>query len=392
MQPTAVARLTAWFCALFLLGVLPMLVSSYVLIDRSFTRFSNPSPATLAGLGLRQPSGKELDAFRSQFGVAPNELVAAAVGRAKAQALKELVWRSTVPLVLTVIVAAVGAWWLAHRLLRPVRKLTLLANEMSASRLHDRIDLVGPPDEMKALADTFDAMLNRLDRTFTEQRLFAAQVAHELRTPLASLVAEADLVDAAATTGAQSARLVAVTRATVTRVDRLIGSLLALSRAESGGAARTTFDVADVIGDIVSDAAHSATQAQVSLELRLVDSWMVGDSALIRAAVDNLLRNAIAYNQPGGSVTVDVQPFDDRIRICVENTGAPLTEEDVEALARPFVRGANAQSRAGSGIGSAVVSAVTSAHRGTLGFVARPGGGLVASIDLPRGMPPALVI
>jgi signal transduction histidine kinase len=226
-------------------------------------------------------------------------------------------------------------------------------------------------------------MLARLEQAFVAQRLFAAHVSHELRTPLATLRAEADLVAANAEATETERRLAEAARIAVERSDRLITSLLALSRAESGLADSSPVDLADITGAVVSDLTAAADTARVEVDLKLADASVTGDEVLLRSLVENLVRNAITYNYPDGTVSVSVETRDGAAILRVENSGPALTAADVARLTEPFVRGTDSDlARPGVGIGTAVVQAVASAHHGTFTAQARAGGGLRATVTL----------
>ncbi len=384
MRFTAAGRLTAWYALLFALAASSMAIGSYVLVSRAFGDRPGTASDPFERLGVPTPTPEQFRQVGEILGVDPLAIVAEASNSARNEVLREFLIRSTVTLAITIVVSSLGAWWLARRGLRPVRRLTSLAQGISASNLHDRIDLVGPDDEMKALADTFDGMLARLEQAFIAQRLFAATVSHELRTPLAVLHGEADLVTGHPDASERELKLAAAAQVGVERNNVLIASLLALSRAESGTSGRASVDVADIVGVAVADLADLADGAGVALELELEDATIVGDDVLIRALVDNLVRNAVTHNRRGGSVWVHVDSAEDAVVIRVENTGRMIAAAELEVLTRPFARGsAETAGVPGSGIGTAVVQAVTAAHRGKFTLTSRPSGGLSATVVLP---------
>ncbi len=383
LRPTAVGRLTAWYAVLFAFAATAMAGGSYALVSRTFDEAPGASASVFAELGVDTPSPEALRQFREVLGADPQEVAASAISRARRQVLDELALRSIVALLVTLVVSVVGAWWLARQAFGPVRRLTSLAHGMSATNLHDRIDLQGPDDELKALADTFDGMLARLEQAFVAQRLFAAHVSHELRTPLSTLRAEADLVSASGDATERELRLASVAQASVERSDRLIASLLALSRAESGMTNREPIDVSDLVGEVTGDLLSEADAAGIEISLSLDDANVLGDRPLMRSLIENLVRNAIIHNRAGGQATIDVVTVGNAVTLRVQNSGRQLTTADVHAMTQPFSRGAETTKVAGIGIGTAVVRAVALAHDGRFTASARAGGGLVAVIDLP---------
>jgi signal transduction histidine kinase len=380
---TAVGRLTLWFGSLFLLMGSATGIGSYVLVSRAFPA-GEDQRRVFNDLGLNQPSPEAMQQLSNALGGDPAEILLAATASGRRQVINDLALRSAVSLAITLVFALFGAWWLARRSLKPVRRLTTLAQGMSASKLHDRIDLVGPDDELKGLADTFDDMLDRLEQAFSAQRLFAASVSHELRTPLSVMRGEADLVAGNPASSSDARRLAGSVQSMVQRADRLVGSLLSLSRAESGMASGAPCDLADITGDVVADMADEASQAEVSVELELNDAPIRGDVVLLRSLVENVIRNAINYNRRNGEIVVTVETSPGHAVLQVENTGRELSTGEIERMRAPFVRGEREQTSVpGSGIGTAVITAVVSAHDGNWTIFARPGGGVIARVEIP---------
>ena len=299
--------------------------------------------------------------------------------------------RSMVVLLVAAALAAAGGTWLAGRALRPVHRVTEIARQASAERLDDRIRYSGGADEVKELADTFDDMLDRLQSSIERHRRFAADASHELRTPVATLRAEVDaaLADPAATDDLRA--LATRLGPLADRSERLIASLLALSRAEGRVLAAGPLDLGDLVGSVVDD--RLADLAGVRLDLRLDDAATVrGDAALLRQLVDNLIDNAAKYTPGGGAVEVAVEADGDVVRLRVDNEGDQLPTEEVAALAEPFHRRHRTHDgRDGHGLGLAIVDSVARAHDATLDARPRPGGGLSIVVTLPALVSVAVV-
>ncbi|MDP3712711.1 MAG: HAMP domain-containing sensor histidine kinase [Mycobacteriales bacterium] len=292
--------------------------------------------------------------------------------------------------------AGVGvAYYLAGRVLTPLQQITSTARRLSAEQLDARIGLGGPDDELKELADTFDAMLERLEKAFEAQRRFVADASHELRTPLAVMRTEVDvaLADPAATKADLRAAALVVRDATE-RADRLLESLLLLARSD-----RLSVDglpVTEVVDlPAVCDAALAAVAVEVKAKglqvaVSLAPAAVRGDAGLLERLAGNLVENAVRHNLPGGWVRVDTGTVDGRARLQVASTGADVPSDQVEALFEPFRRHGTARTaRRGAGLGLAIVRAVATVHGGSVHAEARPGGGLVVTADLPAAADPA---
>ncbi|WP_420369731.1 sensor histidine kinase [Curtobacterium sp. L1-20] len=292
-----------------------------------------------------------------------------------------LQWQWSAVGIVTAGVLAGGVGWLvSRRMLRPIDAITETTTRISASNLHERIDLGGPDDELRRLSTTIDALLERLDTAFESQRRFIAQAAHELRTPLAVQRAalQIGLPDDASPVEVVTAReeLLDQNR----RTEHLVESLLVLAEADRGLDDRATVvDLAAVADDVTGAALDAAGRVDVTLTYRAgtappggAAAAVRGEPTLVRQLLANLVDNAVEYNRPGGFVTVGV----DAAGLTVENSGPVVAPGDVAGLLEPFRRGGAAGSRRHSGLGLSIVVAVARAHGWELAVAPRPDGGL----------------
>jgi signal transduction histidine kinase len=299
-----------------------------------------------------------------------------------------LVFSGVVLLVFAVAAAGV-AWWLARRSLKRIGEVTAMAQEVSTTDLHRRLELPGPRDEIKELADTIDAMLDRLESAFAAQDRFVANASHELRTPLTTsrTALEIPLAQGRVPIDLQPAVRTALKAGA--HSDRLITSLLTLARGQ-GVASCDELDLAVVAGEICGSMAERVANAGLAMEQDLRPSKVLGDPTMITQAVTNLLDNAIRHNVDGGRIWVSVRDDGGTVRLLVENTGPVIDPDTVALLCEPFYRaGASrlAASRDGSGtgvgLGLSIVSSINQAHNGDLEITSREGGGLVVGWQLP---------
>ncbi len=292
---------------------------------------------------------------------------------------------------MTVIAVGTG-WLLAGRALRPLREITATARRVSGENLGERIDLRGPADELKELADTFDGMLSRLDGAFASQRHFVANASHELRTPLAIMRTEVDV--ALADPEASQAELRAMgeaVRETIDRSERLIASLLILARSEAKTGREEAVDLAAIAGDCITDLRARAEEAGITVHARLQTAWTLGEPGLLERMVANLIDNGIQHNQAGGSLDVRTETRDRSVRLTVANGGERIDPGDARALTEPFRR--LDRNYGGFGLGLSIVRSVVEAHGGTLGLEAPSAGGLAVLVELPNGArPPSLSV
>ena len=301
------------------------------------------------------------------------------------QTMRNLIGRSLLALAGVGIMALVLGYFVADRALGPLQRVTQAARRLSEGTLHERIALQGPNDEIKELADTFDAMLDRLGQAFDAQRRFVGNASHELRTPLAI---NRTLLEVALTDPEASDDLKAVGRtllANNARHERLIEGLLLLARTERELTVRTPVDLADVAGAVLDSLKHRDDLPQVSIHRELTPGQTLGDPVLLEHLVGNLVDNAIKHNDDDGEVWVRTGLLDGFAACQVENTGPTVPAYEVERLFEPFRRlnTDRIESAKGAGLGLSIVRSVVHAHRGSVFATPRPGGGLIVTVRLP---------
>jgi signal transduction histidine kinase len=312
----------------------------------------------------------------------------AAVSASQAHTLETLKLESAIALGIITVVSFGLSWWMAGRALAPVHRITAAARSLSERTLHDRINLRGPNDELKQLADTFDSMLGRLERAFTSQRRFVANASHELRTPLAT---ERVLIDEALTDRSASPddlrAILRQLRANSQDTERLIDALLVLARTERGINRWSQVDLSSVVTSVLDQSASEAAGAGVTMSSSLAPAVVSGDPGLLERLAGNLVENAIRHNVADGTVVVSTSahPGTGHAILEVDNSGPPLARESVEDLVEPFQRAGDnrASNDGGVGLGLSIVDAVVAAHHGTMTLTARPQGGLNVRVQLP---------
>jgi two-component system sensor histidine kinase VanS len=282
----------------------------------------------------------------------------------------------------------VGGWILAGRMLAPLTRITDATRRAAKGSLSHRIEMEGPSDEFRELADAFDAMLARLEAHVAEQQRFTANASHELRTPLAITRALLDVArsDPNRDSGALDERL----RAVNDRAIDLTEALLLLSRAGQRSFTRERVDLSLIAEEAAETLLPLAEKHGITIETSGDITPAVGSRALLLQMTTNLLHNAIVHNLPGhGTVHVFTAIRAESVMLAVENTGEKLTPQLVSTLTEPFQRGTERVrgDQAGVGLGLAIVKSITQAHDGTLTLTPRPAGGLCVTVRLPA-VPP----
>ncbi|MFJ5646146.1 sensor histidine kinase [Streptomyces sp. NPDC093223] len=340
-----------------------------------------PGPDTSASTARSKPSCMEQRGLTS-FRVST-----------KSDFLKALLVFSAAAGVALLLITLVAGWYMAGRMLARLQRITTTARGIADSTLHERIDFAGPSDEIKELADTFDAMLTRLDQAFQAQRRFAANASHELRTPLAAMrtilqvaLSSPDPADLRAA----GAQLLVLNK----RSSDITEALLTLARSDHGAIARRPVDLADLAREACDQALAAAAKAEVKISRPKGSACVLGDPILLRQLVANLIDNAVKHNYRGGTVLAEVTRSDDgSVRFTMRNSGPVLDQEDVRRAFEPFhrldtrVQGATGRP-AGFGLGLAIVHAIVQAHGGTLTATPARPDGLEIAVVLPPPCPP----
>lgn len=265
--------------------------------------------------------------------------------------------------------AFLGAWGLARRTLRPVAAMTEAAGTMGARDLSDRLPAdFGPRDELTELAETFNGLLDRLERSVERERRFTANAAHELLTPLAALRSEAEVAlrrerDAPAYRDALGRLLLDVERMTAT-----VQGLLQLARADTLSKDETQrLDLSALVQDRVARARPHAEERGVALNATVAPGVAISaQSPPLAEVVDNLLSNAVKYTPPGGRVTLRLDHGGGEAALAVEDTGVGFAPAEADRLFDRFYRSDDpaVQAEPGSGLGLAIVRAIAEGYGG----------------------------
>jgi signal transduction histidine kinase len=381
---SARSRLTLLYAALFTLGGAALVLITYLLT--ADTLHSTAAPAVPHG--LRQTIAKCLEAAQTggaavmqKCGAVYTNGVQAGAAAQRSTTLTHLLTYSLLSLAAAAALAGIAGWIVAGRILRPVHQLTAAARAATEQDLSQRIALHGPRDELRELADTFDTMLERLDRAFTSQRQFIANASHELRTPLTVMRTAMDVVLAKPEpTREELVSMAAEIRQAVDHSERLIDVLLVLARNDHARALTDPLDLADV----AEDALDGRTAGGLTMTTALGEAPVTGDRVLLERLVANLLDNAERYNIADGTVAISTAAENGVSVLRVVNTGRVVPPGQVERLFLPFTRLDDRTRHEGFGLGLALVSSIATVHNGTVDAAAVPTGGLDITVLLPR--------
>ncbi|MGW1233033.1 sensor histidine kinase [Streptomyces californicus] len=315
-----------------------------------------------------------------------NETIKACTAAQRQHALDTLLNRSLLALVGLSVIAFAFGYAMAGRVLSPLGRITRTARRVAGTDLTRRIELDGPDDELKELADTFDDMLDRLERAFTAQQRFVGNASHELRTPLAinRTLLEVHLSDPGAPP--ELHQLGKTLLATNERSEQLVEGLLLLARSDNQIVERKPVDLAEVAERAIDQTRAEAVEKGVEIGGERGSAVVQGNGVLLERIALNLVQNAVRYNVPeDGWVKVATEVRHGQALLTVSNSGPVVPAYEVDNLFEPFrrLRTERTGSDKGVGLGLSIARSVARAHGGRIIAEPREGGGLVMRVTLP---------
>jgi signal transduction histidine kinase len=384
------ARLTLVYGGLFLLAGVLILGVTYALVAHQLPGTAQVVSGSEQQVVVVPPppvSGQPPAPAAGDAGALPS--MEKFAGQVRDSALSSLLTRGAIAVAAIGAAAIAAGWLVAGRLLQPLHRMTETAQRIAYAPaadhgLRERIGLAGPRgDDVKHLADTFDVMLERLDRSFDGQRRFIANVSHELRTPL---TLSRTLLEVALDPDAPPPDLPELGGTLLdinSRHERLIDGLLLLARCDRDALDRSYVDLSDIVEHVTAE----LPSGPVAVDAQPGEAPTTGDPVLLERLVQNLIENGIRHNIPEHGwvhVTTCTRP-DDTVHLQVGNSGPVVPRDEIPSLFEPFHRlHADRVARStGNGLGLSIVQAITHAHGGHVHAEPRNDGGLVVTVTLP---------
>jgi two-component system OmpR family sensor kinase len=309
------------------------------------------------------------------------------------QRLSRLLAVESLVIAAVLIVLGTVAWAVVRVGLLPLDRMGHTAGAIAGGDLSHRVESADPRTEVGRLGIALNAMLDRLERAFSQQqaseerlRRFLADASHELRTPLASIRGYAELFRmGAARDSEEMEKAMRRIEDEAARMGVLVEDLLTLARLdEIAEVPHTEVDLGGLAEDAVSDARAMAPERTIALAAD-GDTVVLGDAHQLRQVLGNLLRNALVHTPAGTGIDVTLARDDGHVRLQVRDRGRGLPTDDTGALFERFWRaeGGRERGRAGAGLGLAIVAAIVDAHGGSVAAGNAPGGGAVFTVELP---------
>lgn len=307
-------------------------------------------------------------------------------GKSYRQASRNFSVQSVTAMILIAGLAVLCTYWAAGRVLRPLRRLTDSVRKVDDLHLDRRVSTQGAQGEVLALTDSFNGMLGRLEESFLIQKRFAANAAHELKTPLAVIKSSLQVLEMSPQPAEEDYReFMADTGESLERMIKTVDGLLALANLESVPVGETVA-LRPLLDQAARELSGRAKECGAALSVSGEAAPVRGNASLLYRAVYNLMENAIKYNRPGGTVAVTLEQDKAVAFIRVEDTGIGMEEGVLPHIFEPFYRAdpSRSQQIPGSGLGLAVVKMIVERHGGEIEAESRMDAGSMFTIRLNR--------
>jgi two-component system sensor histidine kinase QseC len=335
------------------------------------------------GFRTVRSDGASWRVFATRAGQADTLVLVAEEMRARSSILAAILENTLGPLVLGLPALVLALWWSIRRALRPMDAV----GRMLAGRRPDDftpVDAASAPAEMRPMLEALNQLFGRIAALLASERRFIADAAHEMRTPLAAIRAQAQ-VAVMEDDPLRRRHALQATLAGCDRASRLAEQLLALSRVEAiAGLETQPLDLAAVARDVLTELAGAALAKDQQLSLDApAPCPVLGNAALVAVLVRNLVDNAIRYAPAGAAVEASVRCDGASVELAVDNGGPPVAEADLARLGQRFFRvlGSDAD---GTGLGLSIVGRIAELHGAVLRFEPSRLGGLRASVAFSR--------
>jgi two-component system OmpR family sensor kinase len=282
-----------------------------------------------------------------------------------------------------------GGWWLVSCSLCPISEISATAIKISAGDLSQRINVAEAESELGQLAAVLNSTFARLETAFAQQKQFASDAAHELRTPVSVMLTQTQTALNRERDAASYKQTVEACQRAAQRMRKLIESLLALARFDAGQEVlnRLRFDFSKTVADCAELVQPLADERSVKIFTDLSPLEITGDSERLAQVVTNLLTNAIQYNRIEGEVRVKVEAQNGLAALTVTDTGQGIPAEDLPRVFRRFFRADQSRTGAGNaGLGLAISKAIVEAHGGTIEVASEENTGTTFTVHLPASV------
>ena len=364
-------------------------VASNYNLDRYFVQdlaTAQPMSAKLESIDLSTPMKEEIE-YTPNLEAGEDDVIAVAknseaIAYFTATRRKSFVF-SGLWIMIALALLGIGAiYFLTGKALRPVRNLSVAMGNMDENNLSARVEVDGSSKEIQLLSDTYNHMLERLECAFTQQKKFSMAAAHELKTPLACMRANLEVLQMDANPSAEEYReAVAVASRNTNRLIELVEELLKMNNMEELNF--QTVALTPMFDAILDELAPVIVEKKLSVAVAC-DGAVKGDLSFLYRAFFNLVENAVKYNVECGSIQIKAKREDDRVYVSIADTGIGIPEEEADSVFHAFYRVDKSRSReiGGCGLGLSIVKNIIEKHGGDVSVAPNETGGSIFTVKL----------
>lgn len=289
-------------------------------------------------------------------------------------------------LILMLLLGTWVTWLMAGRALKPLEELTDTIEDISGNNLTRRVEVQDRQDEIGQLALSFNCMMDKVSASFERQKRFSASAAHELKTPLATILVNLDVLNLEDQPApGRTDQVLSIVRANTERMIRLVDDLFRLS-AEKDSEMCEEVPLKAVFLEVLEELSPRMEEKQVAYSISdMTGMKLTGNRVMITRAMGNLVENAVKYNRESGSVSISAEIRDEKVWIRISDTGIGIPQEELTHIFEPFYRVDQSRSRVvgGAGLGLALVKDIVEKHGGEISAESVAGEGTVFLLWFP---------
>ena len=288
-------------------------------------------------------------------------------------------------MIIIIIMGSIFIYFILGKLLKPVKKLTVEVGIINENKLSQRVSGFNSGDEVSELANSFNTMLDRLDKAFESQKRFSSDAAHELKTPLTALKTNLDILDMDEKPSDEDyKRTISIFRKQTERMINLVNNLFILSaQKDYDFNDKIEFDV--IIEEILQDLDIEIRDKNLNVYFNNSNVSIIGNNTMLIHAISNIVQNAVKYNNIYGSIYISIEEIHKECIIKIRDTGIGIPRDKVEYIFDAFYRADKSRSRkiAGAGLGLAITKNIINSHGGKIAYFPNEEGGSIFEIILP---------
>ena len=288
-------------------------------------------------------------------------------------------------MILVIIIGSIIIYFILGKMLKPVKNLSTQIEVINEYQLSKRISGFNSGDELSNLQDSFNIMLDRLDRAFESQKRFSSDAAHELKTPLTVLKNSLDVLNLDENPSDEDYRYtVSIFRKQTERMINLVNNLFIMAEQKEYHF-NDKVDIHNVISDIVKDLKNEIKNKNLNVNVKVENLSIKGNNTMLTHGISNIIQNAVKYNNENGSIDIMAKEHENNCVITIKDTGIGIEEGKEKEIFEPFYRVDISRSRrvGGAGLGLAITKDIVRRHGGKVSYVPNESGGSIFEIVLP---------